>query len=424
MAEPRRSESPDPATRGVRRRAVGWIAACAITLLSSPALLSQRPAEIEVEVVDGKGTPLADVKISVRAEAGGDFHYEGTTSKKGKHKATIDAPAGAYLFTFEKAGFAVEEVRIDVQPGMATTAKIPLMDPAIKQKSQAVATFNEGVALLQAGKEDEAYAKFKAAVELDPALAEGHRLVALVAATKGDLDAAGAAVDRYLELQPDGLAQVSPAAYVVYRKRGDAAKTAAAREGLKSVGAASDIAGTVFNEGVAAVRKNDIAAARAAFQEALELDPKLTPAYQSLAALHFNAGEFEQALPYLDKLFAVAPNHGEGLRMAFFSHLSLKHDEQATAVAKTWFAAVTNAPQQALAQADKYFEANQNAEAAQLLRVVIAAAPEQALAHYKLGLVLAAQGKIPEAKEHLQHFLKLAPDHPEAAAAKQMLAGL
>lgn len=424
MAQSRPAESPVLATRGLRRVAACVIAVCAVALVSTPALLSQRPAEVEVEVVDGKGTPLEDVKVSVRPEAGGEFRYEGATNKKGKHKATIDAPGGAYLFTFEKAGFAVEEVKIDVQPGMATTARVPLMDPALKKKGQAVTTFNEGVALLQAGKEDEAYAKFQAAVELDPALAEGHRLVALVAATKGDLDAAGAAVDRYLALQPDGLAQVSPAAYVVYRKRGDAAKAAAAREGLKSIGAASDVAGTVFNEGVAAVRKNDIAAARAAFQEALELDPKLTPAYQSLAALHFNAGEFEQALPYLDKLFAVAPNHGEGLRMAFFSHLALKHDEQATAIAKTWFAAVSNAPQQALTQADKYFEANQNAEAAHLLQVVIAAAPEQALAHYQLGKVLAAQGKIPEAKEHLQHFLKLAPDHPEASAAKQMLAGL
>jgi tetratricopeptide (TPR) repeat protein len=412
------------ATRGSGRHAITALAACAVVLISTPELRAQRPAEIEVEVVDGTGTPLADVKISVRAEAGGDFRYEGVTSKKGKHKATIDGPAGAYLFTFEKAGFAVEEVKIDLQPGMATTAKIPLMDPERKKKAQAVTTFNEGVALLQAGKEAEAYPKFQAAVGLDPELAEGHRLVALVAANRGDLDAAGAAVDRFLTLQPTAMAQVSPAAYFVFRKRGDAARTAEAREGLKAIGAASDVASTVFNEGVAAVRNKDVPAARAAFQEALALDPKLVPAYQSLAALHFNAGEFDQALPYLEKLFAVAPTHGEGLRMAFFAHLTLKHDAEAAAVAKTWFGAVPNAPQQVLAQAEKYFEANQNAEAERLLQVTLAAAPELAPAHYQLGKVLAAQGKVPEAKEHLQHFLKLAPDHPEAAAAKQMLAGL
>jgi tetratricopeptide (TPR) repeat protein len=397
--------------------------ASALLLAAPPALLAQA-AEVEVEVVDGKGTPLADVKISVRPEGGGDFHYEGVTNKKGKHKATIEAPGGAYLFTFEKAGFAVEEVKIDVQPGMATTAKIPLMDPEKKKKAQAVTTFNEGVALLQAGKEGEALPKFQESVTLDPELAEGHRLVALVAANKGDYDTAGGAVDMYLALQPAGMAQVAPAAYFVFRERGDEAKVAEARQGLQTIGAASDVASTVFNEGVAAVRNKDVPAARAAFQEALALDPKLVPAYQSLAALHFNAGEFQEALPYLEKLFAVAPTHGEGLRMAFFSHLALKHDAEAAAVAKTWFAAVPNAPQQALTQAGKYFEANQNVEAAQLLEAVLVASPELPLAHFELGKVKAAQGKIAEAKQHLGHFIELAPDHPEVAAAKQMLAGM
>jgi tetratricopeptide (TPR) repeat protein len=409
-----------------RTRAAVLAAALATltTLAGAGALLAQRPAEVEIDVVDAKGAPLDAAKVTVKPAGGGELVYEGATNKKGKLKATIDAPAGSYLFIFEKAGFAVEEVKIDLQPGMATTARIPLMDPVRKAKAQAVETFNAAVALLQAGKEADAYPKFQEAVVLDPDLAEGHRLVALIAANKNDLEAAAAAVDRYLALQPDGIAQVSPAAYLVFRKRGDAAKTAAARAGLQTVGAAGDVAGTVFNEGVAAVRKEDFATARKLFQEALELDPKLSPAYQSLAALHFNAGEFDQALPYLEKLFGIAPNHGEGLRMAFFSHLSLQHDAEAAAVAARWFAAVGNAREQALAQAEKYFEANQNAAAQRLLVAALAADPKLALAHYQLGKVLAAQGKVAEAKEHLGHFLELAPDHPEAAAAKQMLAGL
>jgi tetratricopeptide (TPR) repeat protein len=403
----------------------GAIAGCLLLLLLGAGTLSaQRPAEVEIDVVDGAGNPLADVAVAAVSADGGDFRYDGTTNKKGKLKASIEGPAGTYVFTFEKAGFAVEEVRIDLQPGMSTTARIPLVDPERKKKGQAVDAFNEGVALLQAGKEEEALAKYQEAIVLDPDLAEGHRLVALITANRGDLETAGASLDRFLELQPDGLAQVSPAAYVVYRKRGDAARVAAAREGLKAIGAASDIAGTVFNEGVAAVRKEDFAAARAAFQEALDLDPKLAPAYQSLAALHFNAGEFAEALPHLEKLLAIVPAHAEGLRMSFYSHLSLEHADAAAAAAKSWFAAVANARQQALVQSNKYFEGNQSAQAQRLLQAVLAADPELAEAHYQMGKVMAAQGNVAAAKEHLQKFLQLAPDHAEAAAARQMLAGL
>jgi Tfp pilus assembly protein PilF len=412
-----------PPRRGRRLHRIALAALGAGAFLLAPALLAQR-AQVELEVVDGSGKPIEGVSISVRAESGGDFSYRGTTNKKGKHEATLEAPAGPYLFTFEKAGFAVEEVKIDLQPGMSTTARVSLMDPALKKKGQAVEAFNAGVALLQAGTEAEAYPKFQEAIALDPDLAEGHRLIALIAANQKDLETAGKAVDRYLELQPGGLSQVAPAAYMVFRQRGQTERLAEAREGLRAIGAAGDIAGTVFNEGVAAVRREDFAAARALFQEALELEPKLAPAYQSLAALHFNAGEFAEALPYLDKLFAIAPTHGEGLRMAFFSHLELEQDEQAAAVAKAWFGAVTNARQQALAQANRYFEANQNVSAQRLLRAVLAADPELAEAHYQMGKVRAAQGDAAGAKEHLQKFLQLAPDHPEAEAARQMLAGL
>jgi Tfp pilus assembly protein PilF len=403
---------------------VAVVAICCAVLLGASSLLAQRAAEIEIDVVDGQGAALADVKISVKAADGSAFHYEGTTNKKGKLKASLEAPAGKYLFTFDKPGFAVEEVEIELQPGLSTTAKIPLMDPERKKKGQAVDTFNAAVALLQAGKEADAYPKFQESVGLDPELAEGHRLIALMAANRGDLDTAGDSLDRYLALQPDGLTQAAPAAYLVYRKRGEPDRIAAARDGLKALGAAGDVAGIVFNEGVAAVRKDDYAGARAAFQEALELDPNLAPAYQSLAALHFNAAEFDQALPYLDKLFGIAPKHAEGLRMSFFSNLALERDEAAAAAAKTWFDAVANARQQALAQATKYFDANQNAAAERLLRASLVADPELAEGHYQLGKVLAALGKTASAKEHLQKFLELAPTHTEAETARQMLASL
>ena len=50
--------------------------------------------------------------------------------------------------------------------------------------------------------------------------------------------------------------------------------------------------------------------------------------------------------------------------------------------------------------------------------------PDVAVAHYHLGRALASAGANATAKTHLQQFIEMAPNHPDAKAAKQMMAAL
>jgi Flp pilus assembly protein TadD len=70
------------------------------------------------------------------------------------------------------------------------------------------------------------------------------------------------------------------------------------------------------------------------------------------------------------------------------------------------------------------FQAGDTAQAVQALEQAVQANPDHARAHYMLGLAYANSDQKAKAKEHLQKFVELAPDDPEASAAKEMIAYL
>ena len=70
------------------------------------------------------------------------------------------------------------------------------------------------------------------------------------------------------------------------------------------------------------------------------------------------------------------------------------------------------------------FEANDVASATPLLEQAIKLFPELAEANYYLGLCKLNQNAVAEAKPLLAKFLELAPNNPNAAAARDMLDAL
>lgn len=404
------------------RRAPGVLLVLLLVLAVAAPAVAQS-AKVEVVVLDNANDKPLEAASVVMTSTDGDHRFEGKTDKKGRLELTVDDPLGAYEMTVTAPGYAAHTATLELEPGVETSGTIKLLDQATKNKSLAVEAFNAGVTLLQSGQEEESLEKFREAQQLDPELAEAPRLIAIVAANTGDLETASAALERYLTLEPGGLANVSPAAYLVYRARGETDKLPELRGYLEQLGASGDLARSVYNQGVRAVKDGDSEAGAAAFEEAIELDPGLAPAYQSLAALRFNAQDYEGAAPYLDKLLEIDPDHAEGLRMAFFS-AHQGEAEETLDLAERWFAASRSASGELVKQGVEQFEANQNESARRLLEVVVSVEQENALAHYHLGRVLAALGEASEARRHLQHFLELAPDHAEAETARQMLSGL
>jgi Flp pilus assembly protein TadD len=72
-------------------------------------------------------------------------------------------------------------------------------------------------------------------------------------------------------------------------------------------------------------------------------------------------------------------------------------------------------------RAEIHFREGRRQEARAELLEVLEIEPDRARAHYMLGLIY-AQDDTAKAREHFERFIALAPEAPEVATAKQLLA--
>jgi tetratricopeptide (TPR) repeat protein len=157
---------------------------------------------------------------------------------------------------------------------------------------------------------------------------------------------------------------------------------------------------------------------------AADLDPGFEQAYQNVAAIEFNRQHYKEALVSLDKLLKAKPDSVEGLRMRYFSLRALDDDRWKSALGAYVAKAPASAAEEVAKIAGQDFDNGNTELATQTLEALIEAKPDVAIAHYHLGRALASAGANASAKTHLQHFIDMAPNHPDAKAAKQMMAAL
>lgn len=381
---------------------------------------------MELTVVDENGKNLRDVAVTAVLEGGSDVVATATTNKKGVAKADFPA-AGFYILTLDADGYPEQTARIEIRDAMSTTFTATVLSPEAFRQQQSVDAFNAGVTALRTpGKEGDALASFERAVEINPELVDAYRLIAILATSDENLEKAEPAVLKFLEMRPEGIAEIALAAHYVFRNTGKLDQLGPVRDALIATGGslATDVAAGTFNEGVAFLRDDKKDEARERFREATLVAPNLSVAHRSLAALEFNDGNYEAALPHLEALLEIDPKSRDGNRMAFFTHNRLGNTDAARMAGKAWADADDNAVEEISSQAVQFFENNEFAPARKLMELALDIAPDSAYANYTMGRVLAGAGDIPKAKEHLRRFLELAPNHPEASSAQAMLDGL
>ncbi len=127
--------------------------------------------------------------------------------------------------------------------------------------------------------------------------------------------------------------------------------------------------------------------ARAAYLEALRLDPDLAPAHAHLGLILQEEGQLRDALTWLKQAVELKPDDA-----IFWEYLAELHGER-----------------------------EDSAEAIRCWRRVLALAPESASAHHGLGWSLQDEGQPTEAAEHYRAALRIKPDF---AAARMALGGL
>lgn len=142
--------------------------------------------------------------------------------------------------------------------------------------------------------------------------------------------------------------------------------------------------------GLARLRAGDSASGRALLLEAEALSPRLFEARYGLALLAWNEGRFDEAAARAAAALELWPRAADALNLKALLAERAGRDEEALA---------------ALLEAE-------------------AAQPHDSVTRFNLGRLLAKRGRAADAVPRLQSFLALAPEDPDAPAARRLLDAL
>jgi tetratricopeptide (TPR) repeat protein len=404
-----------------------------LLVVAVPGLVSAaRKGRLVGRVVDPEGAPIEGVTVTATSAAVPTFNEVRTTDKKGTFLIDFETVNVTYHYRFEKAGYqtfesdqawsleGTERYDFVMQPGQA--AVVDLVPTSSSEP--AIVAYNAAVAAVEAKQYAVAQAKFEEAVQHDPELRPAWTGLSVAHLGQERYQEAVDAAEKAMALGATDDATLR-CRWEAYRKLGDEAKTAAALADLERYGRATVEARRVYNEGVALVKAGDHEGAFAKFQEAVTIDPQLEEAQLGLATQGIQIKRYQEALAAAEAILDDDPSDEQAIRARYNAALGLG-DESLLVPAAMGLATVEPivARTALLKLAFEAYDANDMARAKDLFGKVLEVDPNQAETHYALAMIAVNDGATEEAKAHLERFLALAPDSPEAATARDLLSYL
>lgn len=409
-----------------------WLPSLALVLTlahAAPAFAAQ--GRLIGTVVDPDGKPIAGVQATLVSESGGT-HLTTETDKKGRfHFLLVDPTHPPYVVRLTKEGYQpFQQVvklesdeptfwKAELRPGAAPEPAAAPPAPAAGENPKALELYNQGAVLYNDGKIPEAVAKFEAAIAEDSGLAPAYRILATLYAKQGRHQDALAAAERLLELAP-GDADAKLVRYDALVGLGRAEEAEAALGELVKTGDPKEVAARVYNVAVATQKRGEEDRALERFHQAVDLDPALAPAWSAIAGMELARKRPEQALEAASKLLALRPGDDEALTVQYEAYEMLGETDKAAEL-EAQIDAGSKDPETLYRRGVALFNASKYPRAVAVLQRAVEADPKLAGAHYTLGLALINQGDRAGALEHLQRFVALAPDSPDAASAREMI---
>ena len=297
-----------------------WLSILVVAAALAVALpvAAQTTAMVKGVVKDDKGQPVENAKVSIDRVGGTGRHFESKTNKKGEY-AQIGLPPGQYKITAEKDKLTAVLPNLALRAAAPVTADLTLsaggaaaggaagaMTAALKK------TFDEGLALSNEGKHDEAVAKFNEAIGINAKCNDCYDNIGYSYTQKKDYDKAEEAYKKAIEVKADDAAAYSGLAniYNAQRKFDDAAKASA--KATELAGAKSPMAGgdadALYNQGVILWNGGKIADAKKAFQDAVAANPNHAEAHFQLGMALVNEGNMAGAVSEFESYLKLAPS--------------------------------------------------------------------------------------------------------------------
>jgi tetratricopeptide (TPR) repeat protein len=452
--------------RLLRLLSTALLALLAAVAAAGPALAVGQ-GRVLGQVNDDAGAPVAGVKVILTTPEIKSYRQEKTTDARGQFSIIILDATRQYQIRLEKEGFApleqplkakIEETSKETYtlhkgssqgggvgapagppsssgasgasgtPGASGAAPAGTGDKAadaaaahaLKGKNDAVLAYNAGVSALQVKDLPGATASFEKAAGLDPTLAPAQAVLADVYLEQHKNAEALAAADRYLALEP-GKPRGLRLRFDALKALGDRPRASQALEALIAADPSHDTAVRVYNEGAEAQRAGNLDAAVNDLRRAVDLDRNLDAGYAGLANIYLSHQRYKEALALADRWLEVHPQGSEPLTVRYQALSGLKDPRAKEARVAMDAAKSTQTPESAFNQGVTLYNTGNIAEATAVFAGVVKTKPEFARGHYMLGLCYANANDSAKAKQHLQEFVRLAPNDPDAATAREML---
>jgi tetratricopeptide (TPR) repeat protein len=169
----------------------------------------------------------------------------------------------------------------------------------------------------------------------------------------------------------------------------------------------------LFQAGIAALERNDLAAAESAFTESIKLDSGAAAPYMGLAQVAIRRGQPQTAETHIRKAVSLAPNSAS-IQTSWGAYLYATRELPAAEAALRKAIGIDPGIMEAhLHLGDLYLVAFRKAdEAIKEYQTAVSLAPEHPGAHYALGLALLNKGSASEAEAELLKASELAPGNP------------
>jgi tetratricopeptide (TPR) repeat protein len=275
------------------------------------------------KVVDAENKPVEGATILMESK---EMNRKLTTKTDKRGEYTQFLAPGLYAVTATKGNLnqTIEvkvsidekELNFTLKAGSSSAGASEADRKKAEAEMAAVkAAFEQGVALNNEGKYDEAIAKFNEVLVKVPKCIECQTNIAAVYMRKKEYEPAEAAYKKALELNASsaeaymGLANVYNA-----QKKFDQA-TEAGAQAQKLLAAAGGGAGggavnasAVFNQGVIAWNAGKIPDAQKLFEEAVAADPKMAEAHYWLGMAMVNQGKLPEAIKSMEEYLKLEPS--------------------------------------------------------------------------------------------------------------------